>query len=182
MFTWAHRDRTIIQDQLVDHFGGSIGPEAGTSYTIRVYKLVGDTTPIRTVGGITGTTWTYTSAMRSADAVGDNVIFELESTRGGLLSQVKYRFRCQLSANPFTSCLIHRNRDNKRQSLSHVDRFFQYRFVQFFRTTHGSALNQTTNKLGGQRALNSSFTVSISDTPGSGSWDYYAQQPISSAV
>ncbi|ALN78611.1 phage tail protein [Lysobacter antibioticus] len=33
--TWAHRDRRLQADQLVDHGQGSIGPEAGTAYVLR---------------------------------------------------------------------------------------------------------------------------------------------------
>lgn len=92
VFTWAHRDRTLIQDQLVEHQGSSVGPEDGTSYTIRVFKTLADTTPVRTVNGLTGTTWTYTTTMRSSDAVGDGAVFELESVRDGIKSLFKYRF------------------------------------------------------------------------------------------
>lgn len=34
---WAHRDRLLQADQLVDQAAGSIGPEAGTTYTVRTY-------------------------------------------------------------------------------------------------------------------------------------------------
>jgi hypothetical protein len=33
---WAHRDRRLQSDQLVDHGQGSIGPEAGTAYVLRL--------------------------------------------------------------------------------------------------------------------------------------------------
>lgn len=35
--TWAHRDRLLQQDVLVDEAEASIGPEPGTSYTVRIY-------------------------------------------------------------------------------------------------------------------------------------------------
>jgi hypothetical protein len=35
--TWAHRDRILQSDQLVDHDEPNVGPEPGTSYTVRVY-------------------------------------------------------------------------------------------------------------------------------------------------
>src|SRR5690606_16241589 len=34
---WVHRDRLLQADQLVDQSAGSIGPEAGTTYTVRTY-------------------------------------------------------------------------------------------------------------------------------------------------
>jgi hypothetical protein len=35
--TWTHRDRLIEADQLIEHDAANIGPEPGTSYTVRVY-------------------------------------------------------------------------------------------------------------------------------------------------
>jgi len=36
---WAHRDRTQqTSGELADHFDGDIGPEAGTTYRVRVYQ------------------------------------------------------------------------------------------------------------------------------------------------
>lgn len=58
VLTWAHRDRVVQADQLIDHFETSIGPEPGTTYFARIYK--GDEpTPRRTEVGITGTSWAY---------------------------------------------------------------------------------------------------------------------------
>jgi hypothetical protein len=37
VFTWNYRDRIIEADQLVDHDAADIGPEPGTTYTMRVY-------------------------------------------------------------------------------------------------------------------------------------------------
>lgn len=87
--TWAHRNRLVQQDQLVSHDEASIGPEAGTTYTVRVYD---GTTLLRTVTGISGTAWSYTSVMRASDGVTDQVIFEIESVRDGFVSHNKYRF------------------------------------------------------------------------------------------
>lgn len=97
VFTWAHRDRKIIQDQMISHTSPSVGPEPGTTYTFRVYASEVAATPVRTVSGITGTTWTYTNAMADADGVNDSLWFEAESRRDGLASYQKYRFN--LSAN-----------------------------------------------------------------------------------
>lgn len=35
--TWAHRDRVLQDDQLVDESAESVGPEEGTTYTVRFY-------------------------------------------------------------------------------------------------------------------------------------------------
>lgn len=89
--TWTHRDRIIQQDQLIEHGAASIGPEPGTTYTVRVYN--GDTaTPVRTAAGIVGTAFDYTSAMASEDAVGSDIWFEVESVRAGYVSFNRYRF------------------------------------------------------------------------------------------
>lgn len=87
VFTWAHRDRVLQADVLVPHGDGDVGPEAGTTYTIRLYD--GDTL-VRTVTGISGTTWTYTNAMMVADGVISPKRWELESVRAGLTSTQRY--------------------------------------------------------------------------------------------
>jgi hypothetical protein len=50
--TWAHRDRLTQADQLVDTTSASIGPEAGTTYTVRMYGEAD--TLLRTFSGLTG--------------------------------------------------------------------------------------------------------------------------------
>lgn len=91
LISWAHRDRIMQQDQLIDQRESSIGPEAGTTYRLRVYA--GNTqTPVRTVQGITGTQFIYNATMAAADGVTSSVWFELESVRGGLASHTHYRF------------------------------------------------------------------------------------------
>lgn len=56
---WAHRDRLLQADQLVDTTQGDIGPEAGTTYTIELY---GETNALkRTVTGLTGTSYTWST-------------------------------------------------------------------------------------------------------------------------
>lgn len=90
VFTWVHRDRILLEDQALGHTGASIGPEAGTTYTIRVYDFAG--TLLRTESAISGTTWTYTTAYQSADGDPGTVRIELESERDGLTSWQKYSF------------------------------------------------------------------------------------------
>lgn len=85
--TWTHRDRVLQADTLVPHEAASVGPEAGTTYTIRLYD---DASLVRTVTGISGTSWTYTVAMMLADGFVADKVFHLESVRGGLTSTYRY--------------------------------------------------------------------------------------------
>lgn len=82
--TWDHRDRKLQADQIVPHDAGSIGPEEGTTYRIRVYSSSG--TLLMTQPMISGTSWIlpfeYVGALR----------FELESVRDDLASFQKYNF------------------------------------------------------------------------------------------
>lgn len=55
--TWVHRDRVQQADQLIDTEAGTIGPETGTTYTLRGY--VNDVLDAEQTG-ITGTTATWT--------------------------------------------------------------------------------------------------------------------------
>lgn len=85
--TWAHRDR-LTQTTLVTQDESDIGPEAGTTYRLRIYGD-GDV-PLRTVTGITGTTHTYTEAEEISDGGGsllqETLRIELESVRDGYAS------------------------------------------------------------------------------------------------
>lgn len=76
--SWAHRDRVLQQDQLVDEGASSIGPEAGTSYTVRYYL---DDVLDEEETGITGTSATpYTLSGNGIARV------EVEAVRDGLTS------------------------------------------------------------------------------------------------
>lgn len=98
VLTWAHRDRVQQANTLgIWHSAGDVGPEPGTTYTVRIYRGTGgtenDKVLLNTYAGITGTTWTYTYAMALADfgANGSFVgYFELMSVRDGLESWQKY--------------------------------------------------------------------------------------------
>jgi hypothetical protein len=96
VFTWAHRDRVMQEDQLVSHTDPSIGPEPGTTYTFRIYTLAG--VLLRTESGIAAATWTYTSAMQVADSVPSVVRVEVESARGTLASYQRYSFNVILNS------------------------------------------------------------------------------------
>ena len=96
VISWAHRDRKIQADVLVGHFEGSIGPEPGTTYTIRVLAEDGATL-LREVSGIEDATWTYTTEMQADDLPPATAWFELYSVRDGVTSRGSYRFHLVLS-------------------------------------------------------------------------------------
>lgn len=91
---WAHRDRILQADQLVDTTQGNIGPEPGTTYTVRWY-LAG--TLVRTQAAISGTTDTYTPPAGSG---GKQIRVEVEAIRDGYRSwqiqQHTFLYRAQL--------------------------------------------------------------------------------------
>lgn len=92
--TWAHRDRRQQTVSLIKQDEGNIGPEFGTTYTIRIF---GETdTLIRTVSGITGTSYIYATADEIADSglgrLNTSSRVELESVRGGLTSLQKWNW------------------------------------------------------------------------------------------
>jgi len=84
VLTWSHRDRTQQLSGYLAQDATSIGPEVGTTYTVRVYNRAGAV--VRTVTGLTGTTWTYDSSMESADVPGAAYKIELTSVRDGVES------------------------------------------------------------------------------------------------
>lgn len=81
--SWAHRDRLQQTVNLVDYTEGNIGPEAGTSYTVRVYQ---GTTLKRTYSGVSGTGWTYPDADAIADGYIQTLRITLASAVGGVES------------------------------------------------------------------------------------------------
>lgn len=91
VLTWAHRDRIVQGNTLLEHGAGSTGPEPGTTYTIRVYGADG-VTLLRTIVGEAGTTWTYDVAMSMVDGDPGVMWFEVEAVRDGLVSWQHYRF------------------------------------------------------------------------------------------
>lgn len=54
---WAHRDRVLQADNLVDWLQSNIGPEPGTTYTLRLYGE--EDTLLRTEAGLTGVTYEW---------------------------------------------------------------------------------------------------------------------------
>lgn len=81
VITWAHRDRLTQADQLVDQLMATIGPETGTTYTVRAVDETTDT-ETHNHSGITGTTYTVPATDLTADV---NRI-EVYSVRDGLES------------------------------------------------------------------------------------------------
>jgi hypothetical protein len=65
VLTWSHRDRTMQTAELIAQGAGNIGPEPGTTYTIRIYKE--GQVLVRTETGLTGTSYTYDEAKELAD-------------------------------------------------------------------------------------------------------------------
>lgn len=55
--SWAHRDRTLQTAYLVEQDEASIGPEAGTTYTVEIRE---GATLVESASGITGTSYTAT--------------------------------------------------------------------------------------------------------------------------
>lgn len=96
VFTWAHRDRVIQEDQIVSHTDPSIGPEPGTTYTFRIYSVAD--VLLRTEAEIVGDTWTYTAAMQAEDGAPSSVRIEVESVRDGLASFQRYSFTVILNS------------------------------------------------------------------------------------
>ncbi|QQQ00962.1 phage tail protein [Lysobacter enzymogenes] len=79
---WAHRDRRLQSDQLVDHGQGSIGPEAGTAYVLRLLDAIAGTV-LDSPAPITGTG--YAATLKGVY----RVRAEIGSTRDGLASWQK---------------------------------------------------------------------------------------------
>ncbi|MEF2116065.1 discoidin domain-containing protein [Pseudomonas aeruginosa] len=91
--SWAHRDRLLQADQLIDTQAGNIGPEAGTTYTFRLLRA--DTQAVlASQTAISGTTATLTTTY-----VGQ-VIAELWSVRGGLNSLQRQRWQFDHTLTP----------------------------------------------------------------------------------
>lgn len=79
--TWAHRDR--LAQNLQGDETGNIGPEAGTTYNVRIYDN-GTNTLVASALGISGTTYTINIGGAFTARL------ELESVRDGLTSRQKH--------------------------------------------------------------------------------------------
>lgn len=89
VLTWAHRDRTTQTAYFVDQASGSIGPEAGVTYTVQIYNAASGGSMIRQYTGITGDSQYYPYIQGTIDNGGTpltSVRVELIAVRGGLSS------------------------------------------------------------------------------------------------
>jgi hypothetical protein len=77
--TWAHRDRKLQAEVLVDTLAGSVGPEPGTSYTVRIEDEDGNL--LTEAAGLTGNNWIW-----NGDSDAPVVRIILYSVRNGLSS------------------------------------------------------------------------------------------------
>ena len=75
--SWLHRDRVAQADQLVDQEMASIGPEPGTTYTVRWFL---NGVLVNTAAGVAGTSASFVPAANGALRV------EIEAQRDGLTS------------------------------------------------------------------------------------------------
>ena len=92
--TWAHRDRTLQTAYIVEQSEASIGPEVGTTYTVRIYNAQSGGSLIRTYSLIAGTSQAYTEAQAAIDNGGSkpaNIRVEVESVRDGYTSWQKHQ-------------------------------------------------------------------------------------------
>jgi hypothetical protein len=77
---WVHRDRLLQADQLVDNEAAAVGPEPGTTYTVRWYR---NSVLEHTDSALSGTSQTYSPASDGRMRI------ELEAVRDGLVSWQK---------------------------------------------------------------------------------------------
>lgn len=81
--TWAHRDRLEQQETLVDTLATSIGPEAGTTYTLEIINAT-TSVVITTVTGITDDNYTITTVSMGP---ANNIRLKLWAVRAALDSR-----------------------------------------------------------------------------------------------
>lgn len=102
--TWAHRNRVTQADLLLSHTDGSVTPEVGQLYRIRVY-----TEALTLVATYTTSTdsFEYTAAQALSDAgiVGSSptpLRIVLECLRGGYFARADYTINFTIEAQPVT--------------------------------------------------------------------------------
>jgi len=86
--SWAHRSRVLQTAYLVTQGESNIGPEPGTTYTVRIYGEAG--TLKHTQPGLTGTSWTYPMATEIAEGglnrPNEKLTVKVEAVRDGFTS------------------------------------------------------------------------------------------------
>lgn len=95
--SWVHRDRITQADQVLDTLAGSVGPEAGVTYTLELYDQTG--TLRRTYTGLTGTSQTWdtesTDSGLTPPTLNSQVRVRLWAVRSGLDSYQRHDFTVQ---------------------------------------------------------------------------------------
>ena len=88
--SWAHRDRLAQEATLVPWIDNSIGPEAGVTYTLRLYDETN--TLVRTETGLIGVSYTWADEIADSGLgrLNNTVRVELWSVRDGLDSWQVY--------------------------------------------------------------------------------------------
>lgn len=104
--SWRHRDRIEQQDTVVSQTAADIGPEPGTTYTLRVYDGAG--VRKKAVSGLTGTSWTWDTEEADCGQLLEELDVELFSVRDGYESWQRWRwsFRRRIPANLLLPGLI----------------------------------------------------------------------------
>ncbi len=93
--TWSHRNRLTQTVSIIEHDNGDIGPEVGTTYTLKIYN---DSGLLRTISGLSGTTYTYSEEDEESDSglgsgdINSRLRFVLISVRDGYDSWAGYNF------------------------------------------------------------------------------------------
>lgn len=86
--SWAHRSRVLQTAYLVTQGEANIGPETGTTYTVRIYGEAG--TLKHTETGLTGTNWTYPMATEISESglnrPNEKLTVKVEAVREGYTS------------------------------------------------------------------------------------------------
>jgi len=109
--TWSHRDRLLQLASIVGTLAGNIGPEPGTTYRVRAYR-VSSGALLQSLTGITTTNATL--ALPSGTY---NVRVELESVVGGVVSLQKHTHTFQY-ANPTATRITE---DGNRRVTENLD-------------------------------------------------------------
>lgn len=95
VFTWKHRDRVLQADTLIDASAGSIGPEVGVTYTVRITTPDGGTVLAERVGVAGDTVTIGVSEVNAA-----NALVRVFSVRDGLESLNNYEWPIEIPILP----------------------------------------------------------------------------------
>jgi len=121
VLTWTHRDRKQQSQPIIEHDNVSIGPEPGTTYTIKIYDA-GDVLRT-TVAGLNAVTYTYLAATEIADCGSQQtqLRFVLYAVRGGYDSWQQYDITVERmsSSSSSHSSSSHSSSSSSQSSSSH---------------------------------------------------------------